>query len=305
MKPIELVIQALDFDSLDKLTMADALIVGEKEYGLRLPHYYTHDEIIRAIEKIKKRSQRVYVAINSIFHEPELARLERYLVEMKDYPIDGFIFGDLAVYQIAKSFHFVDRLIYNPETYITNYMSVRFFKEKGIKRVALAKEITLEDIIKIGRETDMELEVLVHGAVNMFHSKRRLVTNYLRFIGSNDPERFQGVPLYLEEDKRKGILYPILEDHHGTHIYRETDLCALLYLDRLVESGIQAFRIDGNFKTLPELVAIATVYREAIDDLMEGKFEAMKEQRLEALKAIPGIRPFDTGFLFNKTVYKG
>ena len=305
MKQVELVVQALDFASLDELKMADALIIGEKEYGLRLPYYYSHDELIKAIQKIKNNGQRVYLALNNIFHEYDLNKLDQYRDEMKDYPIDGLIFGDLAVYQIAEKYNLVDRLIYNPETYMTNYMSVHFFKEKGIKRVVLAKEITLEDTKMIGQEVDMELEVLVHGAVNMFHSKRNLVTNYFRYIEKDQPDQLKDEPLYIVEEKRKNLKYPIIEDHNGTHIYREHDMCAIEYLDELVNNGITSLRIDSVFKSIEQLTAVISIYRQAINDLIEGRYEEHKSSYIEQLETIPGLRSFDTGFLFKKTVYKG
>ena len=157
----------------------------------------------------------------------------------------------------------------------------------------------------MGNKVPSELEVLVHGPLNMFHSKRNLVTNYFRFLNEEQPDQHHNEPLYLIEDKRRDLKYPILEDQHGTHIYRQTDMCAVEYLDQIVGSGISSLRIDAMFKSIDELQGIVEVYREAILDLQNDTYLNKKEHYIERLKAVPGIRTFDTGFLFEKTVYKG
>lgn len=305
MQTMELTIQPSTLTSIERLPMADAFIIGEADYALRLPFYPSHEEVLNAIKTIKANGQKVYLAVNKILHEYELEQVTNYLNEMKGYDIDGFIFGDLAVYKIAESLGLVSRLIYNPETYITNYMSANFFKGKGIKRISIAKEITLEDIEIFGKNVDMEFDVLGHGAVNMFHSKRNLVTNYFRFIQDEQPDAHHEEQLYLVEEKRKDKKYPIVEDHNGTHIYRETDLCTIEYLDVIANARIKSLRIDGLFKEDEALITIVEIYRQALDDLHQGTYEQNKTNYVQALNEIPNLRPFDTGFLFKKTIYKG
>jgi U32 family peptidase len=307
MHALEITVSPTSYQSLQINTDADAFIIGEAAYSLRLPYYFTHQELIEAIALIKHNKQKVYVAVNKIIHEYELEQVEQYLAKISQYEVDGFIFGDLSVYRMAKRLNLTHQLIYNPETYVTNYESVNFYSRKGIKRVSIAKEITLEDIKEIGLHTKMEIEILGHGALNMFHSKRDLVTNYFKFIKYDEPTHFQNQELYLIEEKRQEEKYPILEDQNGTHIFSGSDLCTIDYLDVFIESGMTSIRIDGFLKNDHVLKEIVSVYRQAINDYINNKekYQSNKQAYLETLKGIEGIRPFNTGFLFKKTVYKG
>jgi U32 family peptidase len=307
MSALEITVSPTSYQSLQTITDADAFIIGEAAYALRLPYYFTHQELIDAIQLIKSNQQKAYIAVNKIIHEYELKDVEAYLADLSQYGVDGFIFGDLSVYRMAKRLNLINQLIYNPETYVTNYESVNFYARKGIKRVSIAKEITLEDIKEIGQHTEMEIEILGHGALNMFHSKRDLVTNYFKFIKYDEPSNFHNQELYLIEEKRQEEKYPIIEDQNGTHIFSGSDLCTIDYLDVFMESGITSIRIDGFLKTDEVLKEIVSLYRKAINDYQSNKenYQNNKQDYLETLKGIEGIRPFNTGFLFKKTVYKG
>lgn len=302
---IELVVSPTSLDVIKKCDYCDAFIVGEKDKALRLPHYFSLEEIIDIIDICKNRKQKVYLAINKIIHEGELEKFSQYLDLIKDLTIDGIIFGDLAIYQLAKKYYIVDKLIYQPETYITNYKSAEFFAQKGIKRVVLAKEITLEDICIIASNKTTEIEILGHGALNMFHSMRYLVSNYFRFLKDDNPEKFRNEQLYIIEEKREDK-YPIVEDDYGTHVFSANDLCTVNHLDTLIENNVDSIRIDGILKSDDELLSIVIIYRQAILDYYEDKNKYLKNKELYLKKLIDikNIRPFNEGFLFKKTIYK-
>ncbi|HEY8364239.1 MAG TPA: peptidase U32 family protein [Haloplasmataceae bacterium] len=303
---IELVVSPTSLDFIKQCDFSDAFIVGEEKFGLRLPHYFTNNEILEIIDLCHSRNQKVYIAINKIIHEEEIPLIDAYMGKLTNLNVDGIVFGDLAIYQLAVKYQLVSKLMYNPETYITNYESVRFFSSFGIKQVTLAKEITLEDICQISRQEIMEIDILGHGALNMFHSMRELVTNYYRFLKQDDPEKHHNELLYLIEEIRDDK-YPIIEDQNGTHVYSAYDLCTVNYLDVFIENKIKSIRIDGLFKSDKELYEITKIYREAINDyyLDKNLFNIKKSTYLDRLKNIENIRPFNEGFLFKKTIYKG
>lgn len=302
---IELVVSPTSFDFIKRCDFCDSFIIGEENFGLRLAHYFSHKEIIDIIDLCQSRNQKVYLAVNKIIHEDELDKFTDYINTVSKLNIEGIIFGDLAVYQIARKFDLIHKLVYNPETYITNYESVRFFAKKGIKRVSLAKEITLEDITTIANKKDLEIEILAHGAINMFHSMRNLVTNYFRFLKHQEPHIHHKEKLFLLEEKRDDK-YPIIEDQNGTHVFNSYDLCTINYLDRFIENNVTSLRIDGLFKTDNVLFEITRIYKQAIEDYYtnKDKYTQNKETYLKQLNEIENIQPFNEGFLFKKTIYK-
>ncbi len=303
---LEIVVSPTSMDFIKRCMNCDAFIVGEKNKGLRLAHYFQFAEMIEIINICKNRKQKIYVALNKIIHEEELNEIDEYIRKLKEYEIDGIIFGDLAVYQMAKKYGMENKLIYNPETYITNYESVRFFKRKGIKRVSVAKEITLEEIKEIAAKKIMEIDILGHGAVNMFHSMRDLVSNYFRYLKYEEPTAKHNEELYLIEEMRPDK-YPIIEDQNGTHVFSSFDLCTINYLDVIIENHVTSIRIDGLFKSDDVLYNIVNVYRQALNDYYQDKliYQQNKDEYLNRLSNISDIRPFNDGFLFKKTIYKG
>jgi putative protease len=303
---LELIVSPTSLSFIKSCDFCDGFIIGEKDKGLRLAHYFTKNEIKEIIDICKKRKQKVYIAANKIIHETELISFDNYLKQLADLEIDGIIFGDLAIYQLAKKYQLTNKLIYNPETYITNYESVHFFAQLGIKRVSIAKEITLDDIITIANKKYLELDILGHGAINMFHSMRDLVTNYFRFLKQDNPSLHHNESLYLIEEKRADK-YPLLEDEAGTHVFSASDLCTIEYLDKFIEHQVTSIRIDGIFKSCQELLEITKIYHKAISDYCSNKnyYLENKAKYTEALLKIENIRPFNDGFLFKKTIYKG
>lgn len=303
---LELIVSPTSYNLVKNCEFCDAFILGEEQYSLRLAHYFSFEEIVDLIDICKNRQQKIYIAVNKIVHEAELNKIDKYLSELSKLNIDGIIFGDLGVYNLARKYKLENKLIYNPETYVTNYESTRFFAKKGIKRVSIAKEITLEDILLIGSKEIIEIDILGHGAVNMFHSMRDLVTNYFKFLKSNKTDKHTNEQLYLIEEIRDGK-YPILEDQNGTHVFSEKDLCTINYLDMFIENHVSGIRIDGLFKKDEELLNIIKIYRKAISDYQVNKqvYVNKKTNYLENLEKIENIRPFYEGFLFKKTIYKG
>ena len=304
MREVEINITPTSLNVIKQLDFVDMFIVGERKYGLRMPYYFSIDEIKEIISIAKCRNQKVAVAVNKIIHEDELPEVEHYLRDLKKLNPDGILFGDLSIFQLAKKYNIVDLLIYNPETYLTNDQTVSLYVQKGIKKVMLAKEIPLEDIKYIGNRKLCHIEVLGHGALNMFHSKRNLVTNYFKYLDKEGNYRHQ--PLYMIEEMRNDQ-YPIIEDEHGTHVYSSHDLCTINYLDVLIENHISSIRIDGMFKDDESLIKIAAIYKDAILDYHKDTkiYSNNKEDYINRLNTIPNIRSFNEGFLFKKTIYKG
>ncbi len=303
---LELIVSPTSYNLVENCDLCDAFILGEEQYSLRLAHYFSFEEIVDLMNICKNRKQKIYIAVNKIVHEDELDKIDKYLSKLSGLDIDGIIFGDLGVYNLARKYNLVNKLIYNPETYVTNYESVEFFAKKGIKKVSIAKEITLDDVLLIGSKELIDIDILGHGALNMFHSMRDLVTNYFKFLKDENANKYHNEQLYLIEEIREEK-YPILEDQNGTHVFSEKDLCTIKYLDKFIENHIYGIRIDGIFKSDEELINIIEIYRLAINDYRLNKqlYIDKKAKYLENLENIENIRPFYEGFLFKKTIYKG
>jgi putative protease len=286
---------------------ADAFIIGEQRYGLRLAGEFNRDEVKKAIELAHGRGKKMYVAMNAIFHNEKVNELADYVAFLNKVRTDAIVFGDPAVLMTIREVAPDMKLHWNTETTATNWYTCNYWGRKGAKRAVLAREISMDAVIEIKNHAEVEIEVQIHGMSCMFQSKRTLLGNYFEY---------QGKPLLVEKsknnksfflhDKERGNKYPIFEDENGTHIMSPNDICMIDELQDMIESGIDSFKIDGILKDSAYLIEITRLYRKAIDVCVKDpdEYEDMKTDLLEAVKKIqPKNRPLDTGFFFKETVY--
>jgi U32 family peptidase len=286
---------------------ADAFVVGEQRYGLRLAGEFNREQVKKAIELAHSKGKKVYVAMNAIFHNEKVEELKDYLRFTAEAKADAVIFGDPSVLLSAREAAPDMKLHWSTETLGTNWYSCNYWGRKGAKRAVLAREINMDAIVEIVEKAELEIEVLVHGMMCMFQSKRSLLGNYFEYQGKvmEIENRTQQKNMFLH-DKERDNKYPIFEDENGTHIMSPNDVCIIDELQDMLESGVDSFKIDGILKTPEYLQAVTKIYREAIDLYAEDPdlYEDKKEALLADLEAIqPVDRSLDTGFYFKETVY--
>ncbi|HEC2156860.1 TPA: U32 family peptidase [Staphylococcus delphini] len=288
---------------------ADAFVIGEEKFGLRLAGEFNREEMKKAVEIIQHAGKKAYAAVNGIFHNYHIPALEDYIAFLHEIRVDRIIFGDPAVVMIVKQQENPIPLNWNAETLVTNHFQCNYWGRRGAKRAVLARELSLEEILNIKANSDVEIEVQVHGMTCMFQSKRMLLGNYYTFqdrqmkIQRNEAATDSQLLLYDEERDNK---YPVFEDYNGTHIMSPNDICLIEELEPLFEAGIDSLKIDGVLQS-EEYINVATEqYREAID-LYEEDPEAYEDEKfmlVDPIEAIqPEHRPFDEGFYYKQTVY--
>lgn len=271
---------------------ADIFVVGTEEFSNRLAHSFTMDEIETLVTVIHQREKEVYISANMIVHHSDLEKIESFLGEMKKLEVDGIIFGDLAVYQIAKRLEIQHLLIYNPETLNTNYFDPIFWDKKGIKGLTISKEITLDDIKKIAEKSTIEISIIGHGHLNMFHSRRPLIENFFKYNKDSFEQYIENRNLKLVEEIRDEA-YPIFQDIHGTHIFRDKALESyqeIITLSKIID----VFIVDGIFKDTNYMIETMKNYQLIL-------------QNNDPLQATNISKHYesdhDSGFLYKKTVY--
>jgi len=287
---------------------ADAFVIGEQKFGLRLAGDFTVAQVEEATKLIHAAGKKVYVAVNALFHNDRLDALDDYLVQMQRIGVDALLFGDPAVIIAVRENNVTIPLHWNPETTATNFFQVNYWGERGSKRAVLARELSVDEVIKIKENTKHEIEVQVHGMTCMFQSKRSLLGNYFlyRDEAMEIENRKENKNMFLHDKERKNK-YPIYEDMNGTHIFSPNDMCIIEELNELFEAGIDSLKIDGVLQTFDYTVTVTKLYRQAIDvyfDQGEDAYDDIKSELFEQIEAIqPALRPLDTGFIYKETVY--
>ncbi len=309
MKKPELLVTPKSVEDIPSLIEAgaDAFIIGEQRFGLRLAGEFTKEDIKQAIEIAHKHGKKIYVAMNAIFHNEMVPKLGDYLKFLSDVKVDAVVFGDPAVLMVAREVAPQLKLHWNTETTATNWYTCNYWGRKGAKRAVLARELSMDAIIEIKENADVEIEVQVHGMTCMFQSKRTLLGNYFEYQGKalKIENRSQNENMFLFDPERNNK-YPIFEDVNGTHIMSPNDMCIIDELGEMIDAGIDSFKIDGILQTSDYILEVTKKYRKAIDLCIENnaEYEEIKENLLEEIEALQAKnRPLDTGFFFKETVY--
>lgn len=286
---------------------ADAFVIGEQKFGLRLAGEFNREAMEEAVDLIHQHGKKAYAAVNGIFHNYHLNALEDYIHFLHEIRVDRIIFGDPAVVMYVKNEDNPIPLHWDAETLVTNYFQCNYWGKKGASHAVLARELSLEEILNIKANANVEIEVQVHGMTCMFQSKRMLLGNYYTFqdrqmkIQRSDDDH----DLLLYDEERENM-YPVFEDYNGTHIMSPNDICLIEELEPLFEAGIDALKIDGVLQTEEYINVCTEQYREAID-LYEEDPEAYDDEKFMLVDPIEAIqtehRPFDEGFLYKQTVY--
>ncbi|MEG6585618.1 peptidase U32 family protein [Dendrosporobacter sp. 1207_IL3150] len=298
--------------NLEKLKMAilygaDAVFMGGKAFGLRaFSDNFSDNELREGISYAHSFKKKAYITVNVFPHNDDLTNLPEYLTFLRDAGADGIIIADLGVYRIAREVVPDLPIHISTQANNTNWSSVLCWQDLGAKRVVLARELSLNDINIIRAKVNIELEAFVHGAMCISYSGRCLMSNYFTGRDANRGECAQPCrwKYYIVEEKRPNQYIPVLEDEKGTYIFNSKDLCLLPHLPKLIDSGLNSFKIEGRMKSVHYVATVVKVYREAIDSYFKDPVNfAVKPEWLEELNKV-SHREYTTGFYFNKTTHE-
>ena len=223
--------------NLEKLKVAvkygaDAVYLGGQNYGLRaFADNFTYDEIQEGTQFAHEHNVKVYVTVNIFPNNDDLIGLKSHLKKLKEIGVDAIIVSDPGVMSFAQETVPEMELHLSTQANTTNWASALYWHKQGIKRIILARELSLKEIKEIVAKTpkELELEIFIHGAMCISYSGRCLLSNYLAKRDANrgecaHPCRWK---YYLMEEKRPGEFMPVFEDDRGTYFFNSKDLCMI------------------------------------------------------------------------------
>ncbi|UOY94105.1 U32 family peptidase [Ectobacillus sp. JY-23] len=309
MKKPELLVTPTKVEDIEALAKAgaDAIIIGEQQFGLRLAGEFLREDVKRAVEVAHANKVKVYVAMNALFHNEKVEALTEYAAFVKEVGADAIVFGDPAVLMAAREVASDMKLHWNTETTATNWFTCNYWGRKGAKRAVLARELSFDAILEIKEHAEVEIEVQVHGMTCMFQSKRSLIGNYFEYQGREmEIEKKKLEKNMFLYDKERNNKYPVFEDVNGTHIMSPNDICIIDELEELIDAGVDSFKIDGVLKSPAYIIDVTKKYRQAIDLCVEDRdaYYDVKDRLYKEIEELqPVNRPLDTGFFYKETVY--
>jgi len=303
----ELLAPAGNLENLKMAIMygADAVYLGGLNYGLRArAKNFTIEQLEEGIKFAHDRGKRIYITINIVAHNEDLEGLPEYLITLQGLDVDAVILSDPGILEIVKQNIPGMEIHLSTQANTTNYAAVNFWYEQGVKRVILARELSLTEINEIAKKSspEIKLETFVHGAMCISYSGRCLLSNYLinRDANRGDCAHSCRWKYYLMEETRPGEYLPVYEDEKGTYFFNSKDLCMIEHIPSLIKAGISAIKIEGRMKGSYYVGAVVKAYRKQIDEYCSNPDTyAFNKKYLDELKKVSN-REYTTGFYFNK-----
>ena len=269
---------------------ADAIYAGQPRYSLRVRNneFGKLESLAEGINRAHELGKKFFLVSNILPHN---AKVKTYLEDIA--PVitlkpDALIMADPGLIMMVRE-HWPDMPIHlSVQANTVNYAAIKFWKQFGIERVILSRELSLDEVAEIRQESpDMELEVFVHGALCIAYSGRCLLSGYFNHRDPNQGsctnscrwdykikagfEDASGDVYLLEESMRPGQYMPIEEDEHGTYILNSKDLRAIEHVQRLVDMGVNSLKIEGRTKSAYYVARTCQSYRQGIDDAVAGR----------------------------------
>ena len=305
MEKVELLAPAGDLEKLKMAIIygADAVYLGGEAFGLRkASKNFTLEDIKEGVEFAHERDKKVYVTLNIVPHNEDLEGLEDYVISLKQINVDAVIVSDPGIFTIIKRTVPDMPIHISTQASVTNYETIMFWYNLGIRRVVLARELSFKEIGDITKKIpdDLEIEAFVHGAMCMSYSGRCLISNYMTGRDANRGDCAHPCRYYVVEEKRPGEYFPVEEHEEGTFIFNSKDLCMIEHIPELIKSGINSFKIEGRVKSSYYVATVIRSYRMAIDEYYKNpEGYNFNEEWLEEIEKA-SYRDFTTGFYYGK-----
>ncbi|MGE0792794.1 MAG: U32 family peptidase C-terminal domain-containing protein [Candidatus Woesearchaeota archaeon] len=312
---------------------ADAVYAGIPQFSLRVKeNTFNLNETKELIDYVHKKNKKIYITANIYPHNNKIESFQKHFDELVKLKPDAFIMSDPGLIMLALEKYPEIEIHLSVQQNNVNWASSKFWGKIGIKRIILARELSIKEIETIiEKNPNLEFEVFIHGAMCIAYSGRCLLSNYfakrdanqgicaqscrwqykvLKQVGSEQetdlqsdftirskPEDYKKIngDFFLEEKLRPNQLTEIQEDENGTYIMNSRDICAISYIEDLMKIGVHSFKVEGRNKSVYYAAIVAKVYREIIDKLKAGeKIDAKKY--LEELQSVAN-RGYIPGFL--------
>ncbi len=280
---------------------ADAVYCALERYGMRrAADNFTTEELANAIDYAHAKGKKVYLTVNVMPHESDFADLPGFIAQADELKPDAYIVSDPGVLDCIKANAKNPELHLSTQASTVNAAACRFWHRQGVKRIVLARELSLREIreIRKGIPAELELEAFVHGAMCVSYSGRCLLSNYFAGRDANggacaQPCRWK---YFLHEEKRPEDVISAEQDECGTYLFSSKDLCMIEHIGELAEAGLDSLKIEGRVKSAYYTAAVTNAYRMALDDYYDGKpFNSAYCAEVESVSH----REYGTGYFYS------
>ena len=273
----------------------DAVYLSGYSFGARaFAPNFDLDELKEAIDLCHVYGVKVYVTVNTLIKENEVTRFMNYIDFLHQNNVDAIIIQDLGMVDLVRKTYPNLEMHASTQMHIHNLEGVRICEKLGIKRVVLARETSIDLIKEIKKNTSVDLEVFVHGALCISYSGQCLMSSIIGGRSGNRGACAGTCRLPFDVIDKDNIKL-----NKNSYPLSTKDLFTLDNIDKLIESGIDSFKIEGRMKRAEYVYLVVSLYRKAIDSYFESSTVTISDNDIKELKKIFN-RDFTKGFLFNE-----
>ena len=293
MKKVELLAPAGDLERLKIALLygADAVYFGGRDYSLRAnANNFSIEEIKEAADFAHSLDKKVYLTLNIVFHNEDIKGVNDFIKQVVESGIDAFIVSDPFIIKYIKD-NFDVEVHLSTQGSTTNKESVAFWKEEGIDRVVLAREVSIKEIKEIYDETGLDLEVFIHGAMCTFYSGRCCLSNYFTNRDSNRGGCAQICRFVFDTDEETPFTMATKDLNMAEHI------------SDLIEAGARSLKIEGRMRSNYYLATVISSYRKIIDNYYAGTLTKELVEKEEKILARVANRETSTHYYLKKADY--
>ncbi|KRE74744.1 peptidase U32 family protein [Paenibacillus sp. Soil750] len=285
---------------------ADAVYIGGQKYGLRSnADNFSKEEMREGVEFAKQYGAKVFVATNIYAHNEDIEGLDEYLRGLQEVGISAIIAADPIIMETCRRVAPELEVHVSTQQSVMNWQTVQFWKDQGIERVVLAREVSMQEIDEIKAHVDVEIEAFIHGAMCSSYSGRCVLSNHFTDRDSNRGGCSQSCrwkyDLFTKDQPPDAPLatdFPMFAEDDDAFTMGSKDLSMIDHIADMIESGVDSFKIEGRMKSIHYVATVVNAYRQAIDAYFEDPehFKLNPVWQDEIHKA--ANRPLNDGFFY-------
>ena len=306
MKKPELLIPAGNLEKLRTAILygADAVYIGVTGLSLRADSAeMTIADLAAGVNEAHAKGVKVYAAANTFARNADLEHAAEIIPKLAAIGIDAIIISDPGMIRLIRTLTPDLPLHLSTQANTTNTEAVLFWRDQGVRRIILARELNLKEIGEIAAAVpEMELELFVHGAMCMAYSGRCYLSAFRNRRSANEGDCSQPCrwEYLLHESTRPNDPLVLQEDERYSYLLSSKDLCLIEYLPEILASGVTSLKIEGRMKSAYYVAVVTRTYRQALDALMQQKEKyKCRQEWIDELTKISN-RGYTTGFAFSE-----
>ena len=302
MKRVELLAPAGNLEKLKiaYLYGADAVYIGGKKFSLRArASNFSNEDIKSASEFALNLGKKLYVTMNIVPHQTDLAQLIEYLQFLESVRVTGIIVSSLYIAKVAKENTTNLEVHLSTQASVSNYQAIKFYENCGFDRVVLARELDCNEIEHVIKNISAEVEVFIHGGMCVSYSGRCMLSNYMTNRDANRGGCAHSCRWNFDLYENSSTDQKINSKYFNMG---SKDLNAYKQIFKLIDIGVSSLKIEGRMKSLFYIACIVRTYRKLIDDyykfngdITKVNFEYYNNEILKAENRLTSV-----GFLNGK-----